>query len=86
MSAMRIFCVAIVALSLASCTKQGYRDPICGLVQILNWGTFGAFEGFEKEVCSPEPTKTTSQATRNRPQVRFQIPPQAPGRAESNHT
>src|SRR5947207_14819432 len=60
MNALRIFCVAIFALLLASCTKQGYSEPVCGLAQILNWITWGAAEGFEEEVCHPEPTETTA--------------------------
>jgi len=60
MSAMRFFGVVIFALLLASCTKQGYSNPLCGFVQIINWMTFGAAEGFEEEVCGPEPTETAA--------------------------
>ena len=60
MSAMRIFCVAIFALLLTSCTKQGYDNPLCGFAQIINWISFGAAEGFEEEVCAPDPTETAA--------------------------
>jgi hypothetical protein len=31
----------VMSALLASCTKQGYRDPECGMAQIYFWITFG---------------------------------------------
>src|SRR5690242_6759572 len=62
MRAMRIFCVAIFALLLTSCTKQGYSDPVCGFAQIINWLSWGAFTGFEEEVCGPTQTAAATPA------------------------